>query len=461
MFYTTNIGLEVHIEILTSQKMFCKCSSKFNAQKNINVCPTCQGYPATLPIPNNEAIDLAIKAGISTNCTINNFITFDRKNYFYKDLPKGYQITQFFEPICLNGYITLENGKKITIRQIHIEEDSAKIEKDGTINYNRAGIPLLELVTNPDFKNSDEVIEFLSKLKEILIFCNISDCKMQEGSMRVDINISVSNTNNLGTRIELKNIGSFKSIKNAIAYEQNRQINLLKNNEKIEEETRKFCENTNTTIFMRKKEKISDYKYIKEPDIKEFYIDKQKINNIKQNIPKLPDEIRQIYSSYNLSKNEIDILLSDIHLNNTFNSLITLIDEPKEIAKLICGEYCKILNENNYITIFNHNYVANLISFFLQNKITRDTYKLVFYEIVTNNTEPLKFINDNNLFKLNNTNEIQEIVIETLKKNEKSIIDYKNGKEKAFQYLVGQCMKSLKGKGDINIIKDLLKSNLL
>ena len=464
MEYKTNIGLEVHIELLTKEKMFCSCKASFGDMENTNVCPICLGLPGALPVPNKKAIELAIKTGLATNCTIDRKIIFDRKNYFYKDLPKGYQITQFFKTICKNGYINLEN-KKINIKEIHIEEDAGKIGKSSPIDYNRAGVPLLELVTEPDFENANEVIEFLNILKEILIFCDVSDCKIQEGSMRVDINLSVRKENeSLGNRTEIKNVGSFKSIKNAIDFETKRHIALLNKGNKINIETRRFDEDINETLFMRNKETIADYCYFKEIDISPINISKDFINNIKNNMPILPNEKRQTYKNkYDLNKNEINAILCCKNVNNLFESLIKNIDNKKEVANLIAINLFKIVNENNLDIEkfnFNINYIENLLKIFLINKISRDTYKDVFYEIIINDIEPISFIEKHNLYLTTDIKFIENTILQVLQENEKSITDYKAGKEKAFKYLIGQCMKSLNGKCDVNIIKDLLLKNI-
>lgn len=460
MDYKVNIGLEVHIELLTKNKMFCTCKSRFGDEENKNICPICLGLPGSLPTPNKEAISLAIKTGIATNCKISNKILFDRKNYFYKDLPKGYQITQFYNPICKNGYISLEN-KKINIKEIHMEEDAGKKGKSNNIDYNRAGIPLLELVTMPDFENVNEVIEFLNILKEILIFCNISDCKIQEGSMRVDINLSIRKENMpLGNRVEIKNVGSFKSIRKAIEFETKRHINLLENGHDINIETRKFDEDNNVTIFMRNKETIQDYCYFKDPDIIPINLSYEFIENISNTLPTLPNEKRKIYKEqYNLSKNNIDSILSSPKITNLFDDLIKINNYPKEISNLICGELFKIINENKlYIEDikFNTTYISKLISLFLNNKISRDTYKNVFYEIIINNKNPITFIEKNNLYLITDINLIENVIIKIIQQNPNSINDYKNGKEKALKYLIGQCMKVFNGKCDNSIIKDTL-----
>ena len=460
MSYKINIGLEVHIELLTSNKMFCMCKSSFGDIENTNVCPICLGLPGALPVVNKEAIKLAIKTGLATNCNIDNKVIFDRKTYFYKDLPKGYQITQFYNPICKNGYIKL-NNKKINIKQIHIEEDAGKISKNNTIDYNRAGIPLLEIVTQPDFENDEEVIEFLKLLKELLVFCNISDCKIQEGSMRVDINLSVRKSNEpLGNRVEIKNVGSFKAIKNSIKYETNRHINLLENGQHINIETRKFSENENKTIFMRNKEKPEDYCYIKEPDINKIILSKEFIENIIKNMPILPQEKRNIYTKkYNLSNNDIDNILSNPKITNIFETLVDMTNKPKEIANLISNETFKIIKENNLDInniYFNTNNIYSLLNIFLLNKITRETFKNVFYEILINNINPISFIENNNLYLIQDENLIENTIINIIQNNTKSIQDYKNGKEKALKYLIGQCVKAFGGKCDIKLIEKLL-----
>lgn len=460
MDYKVTMGLEVHIELNTKEKMFCKCKVGFGNEQNTNVCPVCMGLPGTLPKPNKDAIISAIKVGFGTNCKIKNIVIFDRKNYFYKDLPKGYQITQFFNPICKNGYIQLEN-KKINIKQIHIEEDAAKVDKLGNIDYNRCGVPLLEIVTMPDFETYDEVICFLKKLREILLFLNVSDCKIQEGSMRVDINLSVAKQNcPLGNRIEIKNVGSFKSIKNAIDYETKRYINLLQKKQPIKTQTRRFDEANNKTVFMRYKETIDDYCYFKEPDITNIYLNNNFLTEIKNSLPILPQQKREIYKKiYNLSSEDLDGILCLPKINDLFENLTNLTNQPKEVANLICSELFKILNKQNLRLEninFNTQYISTVINLFLQNKISRDTYKKVFEQIVLNNIEPICYIQNNNLYLLQDKDLIEKTIINILSQNKKTINDYKNGKEKAFKYLTGQCMKAFNGKCDAQTINHFL-----
>ncbi|WP_250278582.1 Asp-tRNA(Asn)/Glu-tRNA(Gln) amidotransferase subunit GatB [[Clostridium] colinum] len=463
MDYKVNIGLEVHIELLTKHKMFCMCKNNFGDIPNKNICPICTGLPGSLPVPNRDAIYLAVKAGLATNCIIDKKIIFDRKNYFYKDLPKGYQITQFFNPICRNGYISLSN-KNINIKEIHMEEDAGK-SKNNIIDYNRAGVPLLELVTMPDFENEEEVIEFLNILKEILVFCNISDCKIQEGSMRVDINLSVRKENEpMGNRVEIKNVGSFKSIRNAIKYEIKRHIELLESGKTINTETRKFDENSNKTVFMRNKESINDYCYFKDPDITPINLSNDFIKNIAKTIPTLPQEKRKIYKNlYNLSIDDINIVLYNPKINSLFEELVNKTNKPKEVVNLISSELFKILNEKNLnidTLNFNTNYISSLINIFLDNKISRDTYKKVFLEIIVNNINPINFIKENNLYLIEDTKFIEDTIINIINENTKSVLDYKSGKEKALKYLIGQCMKAFKGKCDIKLIEKLLLKHI-
>lgn len=464
MEYKVNIGLEIHIELNTKEKMFCKCKVGFGNVQNTNVCPVCMGFPGTLPVPNKDAITSAIKVGFATNCNVDNIVIFDRKNYFYKDLPKGYQITQFFNPICKNGYIQL-NNKKINIKQIHIEEDAAKINKNECIDYNRCGVPLLEIVTMPDFETYDEVISFLKRLREILLFLNVSDCKIQEGSMRVDINLSVNKKGEpLGNRVEIKNVGSFKSIKNAIYYETKRYIDLLQKNENIKTQTRRFDESNNKTVFMRYKETVKDYCYFKEPDITNIYISDDFLTKIKNSLPMLPQEKRELYKkNYDLSSEDLDGVLCLPKINNLFENLVNLTNNAKEVANLICGQLFKILNKQN-LNIeninFNIYYISNLINLFLQNKISRNTYKNVFEQIIINNIDPICYIENNNLYLFEDINLIEKTITNILLQNQKSIDDYKNGKQKALKHLIGECMKAFKGKCDAQIINDLLLKHI-
>lgn len=456
--YKTKIGLEVHIELKTDSKMFCSCRTDFEATENTNICPICLGEAGTLPRFNKKVLTLAIKLGKALNCDINNKISFDRKHYFYKDLPKGYQTTQFYEPILKNGYLDI--GKKIRIKDIHMEEDAGRVLKNGLVDYNRAGIPLLELVTMPDFQTADEVIKFLKMLKEILIFLDISDAKIQEGSMRVDVNISVSNNEFCSNRVEIKNVGSFKAIKNAILYEEGRQKTLLEEQGAIKEieHTRRFDEDKNMTIFMRKKESFLDYKYMQDVDILSFVIDENFIKNIEKDINILPTEKRKLYlEKYNLTENEIDILLENPKYCIIFESLCNLTQNTREVINLICGEFLKIINKENIdIDNINVDSIAILINLFIDKKINRDTYKMVFYEILKNDIQPRKYIEDNALFLIQDKFVIEQAIQQVLDNNLKVIEDYKNGKDKALKFLLGLSVKALKNKADINLINDIL-----
>lgn len=466
MDYKINIGLEVHVELNTNTKMFCRCKSSFGEIPNSNICPICLAIPGTLPRPNKKALELAIKAGIATNCYINNEIKFDRKNYFYPDLPKSYQITQFYKPICEKGYIKLD-GKQINIKEIHIEEDAGKIIHDdinniSLIDYNRAGIPLLEIVTQPDFENYNQVIEFLEKLKEILVYMNISDCKIQEGSMRVDVNLSVIKKydKHMGNRIEIKNIGSFKAIKSAIEYETRRQIDVLESGGEISIETRRFSERENKTIFMRFKEDVSFYSYFCEPDINRYILSEDFIENIKNNMEELPSEKRKRFKEkYELSNYDINIIMQDKNLAFIFEEIEKLCNNPKEVVNLVIVELLKMLKEDKSLILdldISFENISKLIKLVLDNKITRDIYKKVFYKVLIENIDPILYIEENNLFIIQDLLLIKNIVIKVLEQNNQSIIDYKNGKEKSIKFLIGQTMKYLNGKCDPILIKKLL-----
>lgn len=455
--YKTTIGLEIHIELKTLKKLFCNCKTNFNASSNLNTCPICLGMAGTLPKFNKkEVLPLAIKLGLALSSDISNIISFDRKHYFYKDLPKGFQTTQFFNPVLRNGNLQIKN-KIINIKEIHIEEDAGKTKGDN-IDFNRCGIPLLEIVTEPDFTSYEEVIEFLKSLREILLFLDISDAKIEEGSMRVDINISVSKDNLLGNRVEIKNVGSFKSIKNAILYEQERQIKLLEENNIILEHTRCFDENKNKTIFMRNKETIKDYKYLKEVDIKEIYIEDDFIENIRKNLPILPNEKRVFYKTkYNISDDEIDILFENILFYSIFEALCVKTKNPREVINLICGEFLKILNKENIdIKNLNITYIANLINIFLDEKITRDTYKKTFYEILKNNQNPEEYIEKNDLYLIDDENIIKDAIDIVLEENKKALDDYKNGNLKSLKFLLGATLKKLDYRANANIVNNIL-----
>lgn len=471
-FYDINIGLEVHIELITDTKIFCSCPNRFGDKPNTNICPLCIGIPGSMPIINKKVIEHAVKIGLALNCNVNKFSCFDRKHYFYPDLPKSYQLTQIRHPILTNGFLNIYSkdfSKKIKIKQIHIEEDAGKLThlKDFSfIDFNRSGVPLLEIVTNPCFENADEVINFIKKLQKILIYTKVCDAKMQEGSLRVDINLSIKNKDQkkLGTRVEIKNINSFKAIKNAIKYEVNRQIKALNIGEKIQQQTRRWSEEEGKTIFMRLKSGTANYKFFNEPDLPVINLSDYFISSIKNTLPELPDQKAfRFIKDYNLDKQCAENITSSLNIADIFENINKIYYAPMEVYNLLTGELFKILTEKSlepediYISPQK---VATLVKLLNQNKINRTIYKQVFKQIFEKNVDPVKYIEQNNLNLIESEQEVLQDILNILDKNKKAVFDFKNGKDKALTFLIGQAMKSLKSKANPNIIHKILTEQL-
>lgn len=470
--YEIVIGLEVHVELNTKTKIFCGCENKFGGKPNTYCCPICTAMPGTLPVLNKKVVDYAIATGLATNCSITKYIKFDRKNYFYPDLPKAYQISQLYLPICQNGYLTIQTSKlekKIGIHEIHMEEDAGKLihSSDCTlIDYNRCGVPLLEIVSKPDMNSSEEVIAYLEKLKAILQYLNVSDCKMQEGSMRADINLSVKKVGDkqLGTRTEMKNMSSFKEITKAIQAESKRQIELLENGEKVVQQTRRWDESKNKSVELRSKENTQDYRYFPEPDLPAIEIDDTWIEQIKQSLPELPEQKKQRYmQQYSLSEYDIKIITGSKYLVDLFEKVTNITNNPKETANMIMGDLMRMLKETaTQIEDINFSAenLAKLIILVQKGTINRTIAKDIFEQIFLNNIEPESYVRDNNLELVNNDDLIKNTIIEVINANPQAIEDYKNGKDRAFKFLVGQSMKQLKSKANPIIVNKLLNELL-
>ncbi len=448
--YLPTIGIEVHIELKTNSKVFSDTKNDYNSEANTNICEIDLGYPGTLPTVNEEVVRKAIKSGLALNCTINKKMHFDRKNYFYPDLPKGYQITQAKTPIAENGYIEIK-GKKIRIERIHIEEDTAKSlhKKDKTyLNYNRAGVPLIEIVSKPDMHTKEEAMAYLERLRETLFYLGVSDCKIEEGSMRADVNISISDTDTLGTRAEIKNIGSIKNVGLAIDYEIKRQEKLLENNEKVEEDTRKFDATTNTTILMRKKETGNDYRYFEEPDIPYLTIEDTLIEEIRQNIKLLPDERRQIYKQRNILDINIEKLINDKELSDYLNQFIDTKVNFKIASNILLSDIKSYLNKNR-ISIFDTKLTKEkfieLTTLLEEKTITNQIFKDIINDILEQDLSLKEILKQKNISLEKDLTLLEEIIKNVLKENEKSVNDYKNGKDNVLKYLMGMVMKQTKG----------------
>lgn len=469
------MGLEVHTELATKTKIFCGCSTEFGGEPNTHVCEICSGMPGTLPLLNKRVVEFAIRTGVATNCTITQNNKFDRKNYFYPDLPKAYQISQLYLPICRNGYIEVNTKdgekKKIGIHEIHMEEDAGKLIHDEfedctLVDYNRCGVPLLEIVSEPDFRSAEEVIDYLSKLRAILQYTGVSDCKMQEGSLRADVNLSVrpKGQAEFGTRTEMKNLNSFHAIERAIAYEAQRQIELIEDGEKVVQETRRWDDNKGYSYAMRSKEDAQDYKYFPEPDLPPIEISDEQIEEIKSTMPELPEEKRERYlNELGLPEYDTGIITGDIALVKFFESTLEKCDSPKDVANWIMGEVMKLLNDSATLTEDNPlkpEALAAVINMVRSNKINRGTGKKVLEKVFTDGVDPEKYVEENNLAQVTDLSALRPIIEQVIAENEKSVSEYKAGKTQAMGYIMGQAMRALKGKAPAQEVQKILKEIL-
>lgn len=469
------MGLEVHTELATKTKIFCGCSTEFGGEPNTHVCEICSGMPGNLPLLNKRVVEFAIRTGVATNCTITQNNKFDRKNYFYPDLPKAYQISQLYLPICRNGYIEVNTKdgekKKIGIHEIHMEEDAGKLIHDEfedctLVDYNRCGVPLLEIVSEPDFRSAEEVIDYLSKLRAILQYTGVSDCKMQEGSLRADVNLSVrpKGQAEFGTRTEMKNLNSFHAIERAIAYEAQRQIELLEDGEKVVQETRRWDDNKGYSYAMRSKEDAQDYKYFPEPDLPPIEISDEQIEEIKSTMPELPEEKRERYlNELGLPEYDTGIITGDIALVKFFESTLEKCDSPKDVANWIMGEVMKLLNDSATLTENNPlkpEALAAVINMVKSNKINRGTGKKVLEKVFTDGVDPEKYVEENNLAQVTDLSALRPIIEQVIAENEKSVSEYKAGKTQAMGYIMGQAMRALKGKAPAQEVQKILKEIL-
>ncbi|MBE7010659.1 MAG: Asp-tRNA(Asn)/Glu-tRNA(Gln) amidotransferase subunit GatB [Ruminococcaceae bacterium] len=474
MKYETVIGLEVHAELKTDTKIYCGCKNEFGGDPNTHTCPICTGMPGTLPVLNKKVVDFAIKAGLAMNCSITQYSKQDRKNYFYPDLPKAYQISQFDLPLCQNGYVDIMvNGesKRIGITRIHIEEDAGKMVHDDYANvsvadYNRCGVPLIEIVSEPDLRSPEEAHIFLETLKSILEYTEVSDCKMQEGSLRCDVNVSLrpEGQEAFGTRCEMKNINSFRAAVRSMEFEQNRQREVLEAGGVIEQQTRRWDDVKGESVVMRTKEDAHDYRYFPEPDLLPIIISDEWIEEIKKSIPELPEQRRLRYiKEYGLPEYDALILTSSKKTADFFDATVDLGATPKAASNWIMGDIAKITNDKEIEAgdiPFTPAHLCALISLIEKGTISNSAAKKVLDAMFENPEDPAKIVEKLGLAQVSDEGALMQMIQDVLEQNPQSIVDYKAGKDRALGFLVGQIMKNSRGKANPQIINKLLKEAL-
>ncbi len=472
--YETVIGLEVHVELATKTKIFCGCSTKFGAAVNANTCPVCTGMPGALPVLNRQVVEYALALGLSMNCKINQYSCFDRKNYFYPDNPQNYQISQLYLPICRDGVVEIETSggkKQIRIHEMHMEEDAGKLihdesEDSSLVDYNRSGVPLLEIVSEPDFSNAEEVIAYLEMLKMFCQYLGISDCKLQEGSMRADVNLSVRPVGSdvLGTRTEMKNLASFKAITKAIEVESRRQITLLEAGEAVVQETRRWDENKEQSFPMRSKEDAKDYRYFPDPDLQPIMISEEWMARVESQRPEFQmQKILRFQEEYKLSAYDAKLLTQSRYMADLYEKTAGLSQNPKKTANWFMGECMRLLKEKGMdagALRFTPKHLADLIIALDKGEINQEIAKTVFERIFEEDIEPRAYMKENNLLMISDTAAIETAVDEVLIENIKVVEEYRSGKEKVLGFLVGQVMKKTKGMASPGKVTELLKTKL-
>lgn len=473
--YEVIIGLEVHAELSTKTKIFCSCPTEFGAAPNTHTCPICMAMPGTLPVLNEKVVEYAVKAGLATNCKIARDSKNDRKNYFYPDLPKAYQISQFDKPLCEEGYVEIEdkdgNKKKIGLTRIHIEEDAGKLNHDelgggSLVDLNRAGVPLIEIVSEPDLRSSEEVEKYLRKLKSILEYIEVSDCKMQEGSLRADVNVSVrkKGETKFGTRTEMKNMNSFRSITRAIEYEVERQIDVVEEGGKIYQETLRWDDVSGKTFSMRDKEDAQDYRYFPDPDLVAIRLSEEYIQNIKDNLPELPESRKTRYmEKFGLSEKDAKLITASKYLSDLFEGAEKICKNAKAVANWILSDISRIINEKEMEPDqipFSSEELAKTIELIEKGTISSAIAKKVIIELFENPQDPEVIIKEKGWIQISDEGAIKEVVLKVLQANPQSVADYKGGKEKALGFLVGQAMKETKGKANPGMLNKMFIEEL-
>ncbi|MCL2319664.1 MAG: Asp-tRNA(Asn)/Glu-tRNA(Gln) amidotransferase subunit GatB [Treponema sp.] len=477
MKYEVVSGLEVHVELATASKLFCSCPTKFGAGANENVCPACAGMPGMPAVTNKHAVELGIAAALVTNSEITRVMTFDKKNYFYPDLPAGYQITQWFAPICRNGWVEIETStgtKRITLKQIHIEEDAGKLVHDsrtGTtlVDFNRTSMPLVEIVSNPDFRSAEEVVAYLEKLRSLLSFAGVSGCKMEEGSMRCDVNISVREAGaaKLGTRTEIKNMNSLKAIAAAFAYESRRHIDALETGgEVLVQETRRWDDNLGETFSMREKENATDYRYFPNPELMPVYISDEWIEQVRRGLPETAGaKFTRMTQQLGLSEEDSRIITGSKNLSDIFDNTVACFNNPKEVVNWIVVELLSIAktsgrqqgdNKGEDDIVIDCAKFAELIRLVSENTVNRAVGKKILAKVFEEGVDPAAYVEENKLGMVSDTGVIDKAIREVLAENEKSVAEYKNGNQKITGFFVGRIMKTLGGKADPKVVNERL-----
>ena len=468
--YETVIGLEVHVELATKTKIFCGCSTAFGGAPNTHTCPVCTGMPGSLPVLNKQVVEYAMAVGLALNCDINQYCKFDRKNYFYPDNPQNYQISQLYLPICRNGGVEIETAaskKTVGIHEIHMEEDAGKLVHDdwadcSLVDYNRSGVPLIEIVSEPDMRSADEVIAYLEKLRMTIQYLGASDCKLNEGSMRADVNLSVREVgaSEFGTRTEMKNLNSFKAIARAIEGERARQIELLEDGKKVVQETRRWDDNKEYSYAMRSKEDAQDYRYFPDPDLTPIVISDEWIQKIKDSEPEFQEQKAARYEKeFDIPAYDISILTASKKMADLFEQTVSLGANPKKASNWLMGETMRLLKEKEMepedITFAPEN-LAKLIALADKGTINSTVAKEVFEVVFTENTDPEQYVKEHGLGTVSDEGALRETIEKIVEENPQSVADYQAGKKKAIGFLVGQTMKAMQGKANPGMVNQIL-----
>ncbi len=472
--YETVIGLEVHVELATKTKIFCGCSTEFGGAPNTHTCPVCTGMPGSLPILNRQVVEYAMAVGLALNCKIHQYSKFDRKNYFYPDNPQNYQISQLYLPICYEGFVEIETAagaKRIGIHEIHMEEDAGKLVHDewndcSLVDYNRSGVPLIEIVSEPDMRSTDEVIAYLEKLRTTIQYLGASDCKLNEGSMRADVNLSVREvgTAALGTRTEMKNLNSFKAIVRAIENERARQIECIEDGGTVIQETRRWDDNKEYSYPMRSKEDAQDYRYFPDPDLTPIVISDEWIRQIKEREPEFQEAKADRYAKeYDIPSYDISIITASKKMADIFEQTVSLGATPKKVSNWLMGETMRLLKEREMdaddITFSPEN-LAKLIDLTDKGTINSTVAKEIFEKIFEENIDVEKFVEDNGLGTVSDESVLRETIEKVIRENPQSVADYQAGKKKAIGFLVGQTMRVMKGKANPELVNKILQERL-